>query len=155
MIKNLNAQLQDHTVDRNQLIKGHKPKTGFKMLRKIDVFGYPIKLNFNGDEEIKSTFGGFISIFAISCWIIFATMVSLRFFLPSHSNTNHNLISSYTEPADMSSPMNYTNNGLSMYATIDKAGTDYDRRNIKRFVNIRFAYGNDTTKFYIPSVMCK
>lgn len=88
------------------------------MLRKIDVFGYPIKLNFNGDSEIKSTFGGFVSIFAISSWIIFAVIVSLRFFLPSHANTNHNLTSTYTEPADMINPMNYSNNGLSIYATV-------------------------------------
>lgn len=124
-----------------------------KMLRKIDVFGYPIRLNFNGDQEIKSTFGGFVSIFAISSWIIFAVIVSLRFFLPSYSNTNHNMISSYTEPADMSIPMNYSNNGLSMYATITKEGT-FTRRNMNRFVNISFAYGNDTSKYYIPSVMC-
>jgi hypothetical protein len=67
------------------------------MLRKIDVFGYPMKLNFNGDSEIKSTFGGFVSIFAISSWIMFATIISLRFFNPSNSNINHNMIQTYAE----------------------------------------------------------
>lgn len=153
-MKKLNTKLQDHTVDRNQLIRGHKPKTGFKMLRKIDVFGYPIKLNFNGDSEIRSTFGGFVSIFAISSWIIFATIVSLRFFHPSNKPTSHNFTSTYSEPADMINPQNYSQNGLNMYATLEKQG-NFDRQNLRRFVNVSFIYGNETEQTLIPAVMCK
>jgi len=54
----------------------------------------------------------------------------------------------------MANPMNYSTNGLSMYATVQKQGA-WDRRNLRRFVNISFAYGNDTAKVHIPSVMCQ
>jgi hypothetical protein len=55
----------------------------------------------------------------------------------------------------MVSPMNYSNMGLSMYVTVDKLDGIWDRRNLRRYVNISFAYGNDSSKVYIPSVICK
>ena len=116
------------------------------MLRKIDVFGYPIQFNFNGETELKSTFGGFVSIFAISSWIIFFVLVTLRFILPSYQATSHNMISKYTEPADMTTPLNYTSNGLKLYATVTKGNGVWDRRDLRRFINVQFSYGNDENK---------
>jgi hypothetical protein len=51
-------------------------------------------------------------------------------------------------------PQNYSQNGLSLYATIEKQG-NFDRANLRRFLNISFAFGNDTERTLIPSAMCK
>ena len=55
----------------------------------------------------------------------------------------------------MVSPLNYSNIGLSMYATVDKLDGIWDRKNLRRFVNVSFAYGNESSKVFIPSGMCK
>ena len=119
-------------------------------MRKCDLYGHPIRLNFNGDTEIRSTFGGCISLFAIACMIIYVSVITARLF-PWHQETAHNLMSFSNQQVDLSIPLNYSTTGLEMYAVMEKAGAQVDRRDLKRYVNISFAYGNDDSKVYFPS----
>ena len=56
----------------------------FRLLKKLDMFGHTISVNYKGEDAFKTKIGGFVSIAAVA-FIIFNTIGLVNAFL-DHSN---------------------------------------------------------------------
>ena len=45
----------------------------FSMLKKLDTFGKPVGLKFNGEETYKTSYGGFITV-GFYIWMIYVAV---------------------------------------------------------------------------------
>ena len=98
VLKKLTAYVEEHKVDRHFLPKGKPGKTGIKHLRRFDMYGHPVQLNFNGETHVRSTCGGGVSIIAKAWILIYVILVFLKLVL-----VNDNKTSSHVQFADIAS----------------------------------------------------
>lgn len=140
-LKKLTAYVDEHKIDRHFIPKGKPGKTGIKHLRRCDMYGHPVELNFNGETHVSSTCGGGVSIIAKVSILIYVILIFLKL---NHTSDNK-IISSHFEYSDISSmqPISIAQMGIIPYAIIETTQEfEFDRVKMSRYVNITFAYGN-------------
>lgn len=111
----LAAQVEEHVVNKFFMAKGKANKTGIKHLRRCDMYGQPVELNFNGETTVKSTCGGGVSLIA-KFWILMYVILILIKLFASSSDLNSSIATGY---ADISVPVNISSLGFMPYAVVE------------------------------------
>jgi len=130
--------------------KGKRGKNGMKNLRRCDMYGQPVELNFNGETTVKSTCGGGVSLIA-KFWILMYIILILIKLFASSADLNSSIATGY---ADISLPVNVSSNGFMPYAVVETTETKYTRADFVKYVNISFVFGNNSHSTYIGSKPC-
>ena len=145
----LAAQVEEHVVNKYFMPKGKAGKTGMKHLRRCDMYGQPVELNFNGETTVKSTCGGGVSLIA-KFWILMYIVLILIKLFASSSDLNSSIATGYS---DISLPVNISSMGFMPYAIVETE-SEYSREEFAKHVNISFATGNKTHLTYIGAKPC-
>jgi len=141
--------VEEHVVSKYLMKKGKAGKTGVKNLRRCDMYGQPVELNFNGETTVKSTCGGGVSLIAKFFILLYIVLITMKLFASS-PDLNSSLSSGY---ADISVPVNISSMGFMPY-TIIETDAVFSREELARHVNITFKTGNKTNPKFIGSKPC-
>ena len=111
-------------------------------LKKVDIFGHPIDLNFNQNgSRHKTVVGGFFSIF-IKGALLFVTIIILRrmFIYDDNKEMQHNyLISMDEDQPDAINNVNYSSMRTKIFLAIRKQPNeliDEKESNLAKYLNI-------------------
>jgi hypothetical protein len=146
----LAAQVEQHVVNKYLMKQGKSGKIGKKNLRRCDMYGQPVELNFNGETTVKTTCGGGVSLIA-KFWILLYIILLLIKLFASSADLNASIATGYS---DISLPVNVSSMGFMPYAVVETAESDYSRDDFATYVNISFAAGNNTHSTFIGAKPC-
>ena len=143
--------MEQHVVNKYFMQKGKEGKTGMKNLRRCDMYGQPVELNFNGETTVKSTCGGGVSLIAKFWILMYIILIVIKLF-GSSPELNSSVSTGF---ADISIPVNVSSSGFLPYAVVEASEkSTYTRADFARYLNISFVSGNNTNPTHIGSKPC-
>lgn len=117
-----------------------------KKLKQLDVFGYPVNLNFNEKGDSHKTFLG--SIVTIIYYLFTFAYTCLCFYrLIYHLQDLDNFVTSSVDLASLG-VVNYNQTGFKMFSQIKGKMVDTSLYNLSRYLEIYYA--ESTLNFSVP-----